>query len=74
MSKPIIDEARAREIESLAKQMNQPNYELTPPWSEDEYILISTIWKVFKSNSGTNGKKIALDEIRKSVAGGVFKS
>ena len=65
MSKPIIDEQRAREIEELAKQMNEPSYELTPPWSEDEYILISTIWKVFQTNKGTNGKKIALDEIRK---------
>ena len=65
MSKPIIDEQKAMEIEAIAKQMNIPTYELTPPWSEDEYVLISTIWRVFKANPGTNGKMIALDTIRK---------
>lgn len=65
MSKPIIDEQKAREVEYLAKQMDQPVYKLSPPWTEEEYILISTIWKIFKTNQGTNGKKIALDNIRK---------
>lgn len=68
MSKPIIDEQRAREIVELAKQMNEPSYELSPPWSEDEYTLISTLWKVFKANPGTNGKKIGLDMIRQFFA------
>ena len=67
MSKPILDEQRAREIEALAKQMDVPNYELSPPWSEHEYALVSIIWRIFKANPGTNGKKIALSEIREFI-------
>ena len=52
-------------LKNLLNKWDIPNYDLSPPWSEDEYSLISIIWRIFKHNPGTNGKKIALDEIRK---------
>lgn len=66
MSKPD-DELKARQIPSIREQMDNPKFELHPAWSEDEYILISDIWKIFKYEPGTNGKKKALEEIRKFI-------
>lgn len=63
----INSEERARKIKYLADQMDKIQFELQPPWSEEEYILISTIWKIFKSSPGTSGKKMAMDEIRKAI-------
>lgn len=54
----------ARQIPKLREQMHAQSVELYPAWSEDEYILVSDLWKIFKNNLGTNGKKLALKEIR----------
>ncbi len=70
MSKPILDEQRARQIPSLKEQMDKPKFELLPAWSEDEYILASNLWKIFKSNQGTSGKKMAITEIREFIKRG----
>lgn len=69
MSKPD-DEFKARQIPRLREQMDKPQFELKPAWSEDEYILASTIWKIFKSNPGTSGKKEAISEIREFIKRG----
>jgi len=63
----MLQEDSARQIPSLKEQMDKPQFQLLPAWSEDEYILASTIWKIFKSEPGTSGKKKAIDEIRKYI-------
>lgn len=49
---------------SIKEQMNKPRFELHPAFSEDEYIFVSTLWKIYKSNPGTDGKKMAVAELR----------
>ncbi len=62
-------ESISRERPSIDEQIaNTPKFELTPAWSEDEYILASDLWKIFKHNLGTVGKKKAVDEIRKYIS------
>jgi len=51
----------------MQDEMDKPKFNLFPAWSEDEYILASNLWKIFKSNAGTSGKKMAIEEIRKYI-------
>lgn len=69
MSKPDIEDL-ARQIPSLKEQMDKPNFELLPAWSESEYILASDLWKIFKTEAGTSGKKKAIAEIREFIKRG----
>lgn len=69
MSKPD-SEYLARQIPSLKEQMDKPNFELLPAWSESEYILASDLWKIFKTDAGTSGKKKAIAEIREFIKRG----
>lgn len=66
MSKPD-SEFKARQIPSIKEQMDKPQFELSPEWSEDEYMLASAIWTIFKSESGTSGKKKAIHQIREFI-------
>lgn len=67
MSKPD-DEFKARQNPSIREQMDRPKYELNPDWSEEEYTLVSDIRKIFLADTGTNGKRKALDKIRKYIS------
>jgi len=69
MSKPDSEDL-ARQIPSLKEQMDKPNFELLPAWSESEYILASDLWKIFKTEAGTSGKKKAIAEIREFIKRG----
>lgn len=69
MSNPD-SEYLARQIPSLKEQMDKPNFKLLPAWSEDEYILASDLWKIFKTDVGTSGKKKAIAEIREFIKRG----
>jgi len=55
---------KQRKLQEIEEQMNRPRFELHPAFSEDEYIFVSTIWKIYKSNPGTDGKKMAVAELR----------
>jgi hypothetical protein len=60
------------ENKTIEDQINyhesREKFELKPSWSEHEYSLISAIWKIFKLNLGTEGKKMAVDAMRKAEA------
>ncbi len=49
---------------TIKEQMERPTFQLTPAWSEDEYILASDLWKIFKKYPGTEGKKMVVDLLR----------
>ena len=49
---------------TIQEQMDKPSFKLIPAWSENEYILASDLWRIFKKNPGTNGKKMAIDLLR----------
>lgn len=69
MSYPNTEDL-ARQIPSLKEQMDNPKFKLFPAWSEDEYALASDLWKIFKSDAGTSGKKKAIAAIREFIKRG----
>jgi len=52
------DDTRAKII---ADSLNLYYNELIPEWSEEEYILVSDIWRIYKNNPGTIGKKASIE-------------
>jgi hypothetical protein len=59
---------KQRKLQEIEEQIKRPRFELHPAFSEDEYIFVSTLWKIYKSNPGTDGKKMAVAELRKFLS------
>lgn len=47
-----------------AEAAKNPMFTINPAFTEDEYILVTTIYKLMKNNLGTEGKNLAVYELR----------
>jgi len=52
------------EKSTLHDERPKLNYELIPDWSEEEQVLISKIWRIFKENPENIGMRKGIDVIR----------
>lgn len=48
-----------------AEAAKKPMFKIEPAFTEGEYILVTTIFKLMKNNPGTEGKNLAVNELRK---------
>lgn len=60
--------------EQIKELASKPEVELIPDWTESEYKLVTTLFKIHKFNPGTNGKKLAVIELRKILSQQQIKS
>jgi len=64
--KPNMTQTQKEQMFKINDQESKrEKFEIHPAFTEDEYIFISTLFKIFKENHGTEGKKMAIAELRR---------